>query len=380
MIKIFLPKGLSARVRGAIARRLQSAMAVRADTAETTVEEGTSEIPARGVEQADAELQEAPIPATEEKEDDIGLHGSFTWSAAESREDRLRERSRSPVKGTSLPSEVPSTMEVMPQAPLGEGSMPSVGLEVTPEQASVLKEAMEHPKTALEVLQACTDLSVGITTLVASLKATHTQGINILQEQSQTRGDLARSLDLVARAITRQATACESLVAGVNSNTSRVGAVSGETNKVRTWLQWAMPRPLPESAKRLEELLVAHGEKSEQAMQELAKEFSTELQTVGSKIVTELKGVIEAIQKIGVESTQDQPDVSAGNPFGLEAIGGEVAAGLGFPPQMPSTFCVTTTPSTYGQARAMPSIVGCSALGADDSSDDDAIAGDTQRW
>ena len=105
-----------------------------------------------------------------------------------------------------------------------------------------------------------------------------------------------------------------------------------------------MPRPLPESAKRLEELLVAHGEKSEQAMQELAKEFSTELQTVGSKIVTELKGVIEAIQKIGVESTQEQPDVSAGNPFGLEATGGEVAAGLGFPPQMPSASVLQPPP------------------------------------
>ena len=40
MVKIFLPKGLSARVRNAKARRLQSAMAVRADTAETPVEEG----------------------------------------------------------------------------------------------------------------------------------------------------------------------------------------------------------------------------------------------------------------------------------------------------------------------------------------------------
>ena len=121
------------------------------------------------------------------------------------------------------------------------------------------------------------ELSVGITSLVASLKATHTQGINILQEQSQTRADLARALDLVARAISRQAGACESLVAGVNSNTSRVGAVSGETNKVRTWLQWAMPRPLSESAKKLEELVTSHGEKSEKAMQELASEFSTEL-------------------------------------------------------------------------------------------------------
>ena len=75
MVKIFLPKGLSARVRGAIARRLQSAMAVRADTAETTVEEGTSEVPARGVEQADAELQEAPIPPGGRRE------GGRHWAA-----------------------------------------------------------------------------------------------------------------------------------------------------------------------------------------------------------------------------------------------------------------------------------------------------------
>ena len=170
-----------------------------------------------------------------------------------------------------------SLSTAVPQDPVGEGSTPSGGLDVTPEQAAVLKEARENPKTALEVLQACTELSVGITSLVASLKATHTQGINILQEQSQTRADLARALDLVARAISRQAGACESLVAGVNSNTSRVGAVSGETNKVRTWLQWAMPRPLSESAKKLEELVTSHGEKSEKAMQELASEFSTEL-------------------------------------------------------------------------------------------------------
>ena len=55
------PKGLSARVRNAIARRLQSAMAVRAEAAETPVEEGApAETPTRGVEQAAEDLQEVP--------------------------------------------------------------------------------------------------------------------------------------------------------------------------------------------------------------------------------------------------------------------------------------------------------------------------------
>ena len=76
---------------------------------------------------------------TEEKEDDIGLHGNFTWSAAESHEDRHRDRSRSPAKGAALSAAAPSTMGLMPQAPLGDGSAPSGGLEVTPEQAWVLK-------------------------------------------------------------------------------------------------------------------------------------------------------------------------------------------------------------------------------------------------
>ena len=181
-----------------------------------------------------------------------------------------------------------SLSTAVPQDPVGEGSTPSGGLDVTPEQAAVLKEAKENPKTALEVLQACTELLVGITSLV---KATHTQSINILQEQSQTRADLARALDLVARAISRQAGACESLVAGVNHQPRRGGL--RRDNKVRTWLQWAMPRPLSESAKKLEELVTSHGEKSEKAMQELASEFSTELQSVGSKIVSELQKVTE---------------------------------------------------------------------------------------
>ena len=61
MVKIYLPKGLSARVRDAIARRLQSAMAVHPEAAEMPAEEGASaETPTCGVEQAAEDLQEVP--------------------------------------------------------------------------------------------------------------------------------------------------------------------------------------------------------------------------------------------------------------------------------------------------------------------------------
>ena len=78
MVKIFLPKGLSARVRNAIARRLQSAMAGDDMPTEESV---PAETPPREVEQAGEELQELPIPPAEEKEDDLGPHGSFAWAS-----------------------------------------------------------------------------------------------------------------------------------------------------------------------------------------------------------------------------------------------------------------------------------------------------------
>ena len=308
---------------------------------ETPEGSAPAENPPRDVEQADEELQEQPMPPQDETEDELGPHGEISWSALAQKGDRARERSRSPLKGASLPAEVP-------QASVGESSMPSGSPGFTAEQAEVLKEARENPKTALEVLHACTELSMGITSLVASLKATHTQGIKILKEQSQTREDLARALDLVAKAIGRQAGACESLVASVNSNTSRVGAVAGETSKVRTWLAWAMPRPLTEGTKKLEQVITSHGEQSEKAMQELAAGFSTELQSVGNKIILELQKVTEAIQRIGVEPVSEQPE-GVGNPFGLESTSGEGPAILtlgGYPPQMPSTVMQPPPPPT----------------------------------
>ena len=173
MVKIYLQKGLSSRVRNAIARRLQSAMAVRPEAGDISVEEGAAaEVPTAGAEQAAEVPQEAATPVPEEKEDSIGEHGEFSWAAAEANESRHRDRSRSPPKGPSVSAVAPSALtsaspapvgdgstlapagDALPSAPTGEasGSVPIGGracMEVTPEQASILKEAIEKPKSAL---------------------------------------------------------------------------------------------------------------------------------------------------------------------------------------------------------------------------------------
>ena len=57
MVKIFLPKGLSARVRNAITRRLQTAMAGRSEADDMPTDENApAETPPREVEQAGEEL------------------------------------------------------------------------------------------------------------------------------------------------------------------------------------------------------------------------------------------------------------------------------------------------------------------------------------
>ena len=73
-------------------------------------------------------------------------------------------------------------------------------MENTTDHEKILREVPE-PKSPLEILQACTGLAVGMTTLVASIKATNSRSVTVLEEQQRTRMHLARSLDLVARAI-----------------------------------------------------------------------------------------------------------------------------------------------------------------------------------
>ena len=80
--------------------------------------------------------------------------------------------------------------------------------------------------------------------MVAAVKSTNERSLELLQDQQRSRQELARALDVVSTAIQRQATAVESLSAGVGYNTSRVGAVTGEIQKVRKWIEWFSTKSL----------------------------------------------------------------------------------------------------------------------------------------
>ena len=153
-----------------------------------------------------------------------------------------RDRSRSPKGATA------SSAAGNEEIPVGDKT----------DYEKVLRELPE-PTTPLEVLQSCSSLAVGLTSLVASLKTTNERSLATLQDQQRSRLELARALETVAAAISRQANGIESLVAGVNYNTGRLGAVSGEMQKLRKWIEWVSPRPLAEYHKQSSELTKEEG-------------------------------------------------------------------------------------------------------------------------
>jgi len=99
-----------------------------------------------------------------------------------------------------------------------------------------------NPDSPLEVLSACISLAVGVTSMVAALK-TSSEKLEVLIGNTQSlQNDLVRSMDTLAKAITGMSQSVESLAGGVSYNTSRVGALCGEFQKVRKHLEWSMNR------------------------------------------------------------------------------------------------------------------------------------------
>ena len=174
---------------------------------------------------------------------------------------------------------------------------------------------LPEPSTPLEVLQACSSLEVGITSLVAVLKSTNERSLEVLQDQQRSRQELARALEVVAAAITRQATGVESLVAGVGYNTSRVGAVTGEFQKLRKWIEWMSPKSLEDYHTQSSKLTKEQGEKVTQILGVL----TTEIKGMSESVVAELKSLQELIQ--ATLSTAPE-STSAGEPGGMGTIRG----------------------------------------------------------
>ena len=117
------------------------------------------------------------------------------------------------------------------------------------------------------------------TSLVAAVKATN-ESREVLEGQQWSREELARALDVVSKAIHRQATAVESLSAGVGYNTSRVGAITGEIQKVRRWVEWFSTRTLNDF----------HSQSTK-----LSKEQEEKLTETLGTLTAEIKGMFEGI-------------------------------------------------------------------------------------
>ena len=99
-----------------------------------------------------------------------------------------------------------------------------------------------NPDSPLEVLSACITLAVGVTSMVAALK-TSSEKLEVLIGNTQSlQNDLVRSMDTLAKAITGMSQSVECLAGGGSYNTSRVGALCGEFQKVRKHLEWSMNR------------------------------------------------------------------------------------------------------------------------------------------
>ena len=106
------------------------------------------------------------------------------------------------------------------------------------------------PNEATDLLSSTTGLAVGITSMVAALKGSTDKLETLIKSTHTLQQDLCRSLEAVGAAVNNMARASESLAAGVNHNTSRVGAVVGEYNKLKKHLEWAMDVSMGEVLKK----------------------------------------------------------------------------------------------------------------------------------
>ena len=106
------------------------------------------------------------------------------------------------------------------------------------------------PSDATDVLNSTTGLAVGITSMVAALKGSTDKIETLIKSTHTLQQDLCRSLEAVGAAVNNMARASESLAAGVNHNTSRVGAVVGEYTKLKKHLEWALDVSMADVLKR----------------------------------------------------------------------------------------------------------------------------------
>ena len=257
MPKLYLGPGLSQRVHQALSRRLEQFMAANVAASATPaapaapstegVEFPVSENPAlpaqTGVTETDSEK--------EKDQDTIHVDGEDKEDKEEGDAGRDDDRSRSPR----------------------------------------LRRHHESfdPNEAADLLSSTTGLAVGITSMVAALKGS-TDKLEILIKSTHTlQHDLCRSLEAVGEAVTNMARASESLAAGVNHNTSRVGAMVGELTKLKKHVEWSLDVSMKDTLR--------DNKKGRLERDQSLQDIMTQLQESMDKLQENLKLVAERIER-----------------------------------------------------------------------------------
>ena len=252
MPKLYLGPGLSQRVHQALSRRLEQFMAAN--------------VPAPAAPAAPAEAGEFPLsenpPVTaragndetesekEGEQNTAHVHGEDKEDKEERDAGRDDDRSRSP----------------------------RLRMQETPDHSD-----------AADLLNSTTGLAVGITSMVAALKGSTDKLETLIKSTHTLQQDLCRSLEAVGAAVNNMARESESLAAGVNHNTSRVGAVVGEYTKLKKHLEWALNVSMGDVLKKNNQNRAERDQSQKEVMEQLLEAMD--------KLQENMKLVAERIEK-----------------------------------------------------------------------------------
>ena len=261
MPKLYLGPGLSQRVHQALSRRLERFMAANVPApAAPAVPTAEGELPLSENPPLTAQTGNAETDSEKEKEQDTArMDGDDKEDKEEGDAGRDDDRSRSP--------------RVRMHGPLDHGD-------------------------ATDLLSSTTDLAVGITSMVAALKGSTDKLETLIKSTHTLQQDLCRSLEIVGEAVNNMARASESLAAGVNHNTSRVGAVVGEFNKLKKHLEWSLDVSMKDVLK--------DNKKGRMERDQSLQDVMTQLYESMDKLQENMKLVAERIEK-GTPSPEAAP-------------------------------------------------------------------------
>ena len=166
------------------------------------------------------------------------------------------------------------------------------------------------PNEAADLLNSTTGLAVGITSMVAALKGSTDKLETLIKSTHTLQHDLCRSLEAVGAAVNNMARASESLAAGVNHNTSRVGAVVGEFTKLKKHLEWSLDVSMKDVLK--------DNKKGRMERDQSLQDIMTQLHESMDKLQENLKLVAERIERgtppAEVPPAYDPPQPPMGHP------------------------------------------------------------------